>query len=303
MFNDGFKNLCAQLKKRKMGETSRSTDRSIASEKANERSDAAVPPNEDSKAHVMATLVHKGTVKQPTTDRDKENLPCVGSSPEGSLATHLTELRKCVNSRVEDMDDVVVASDLSLDRQAKCSPSLRHQIGAVMGINSSYIATYQDGTQQMPRIPAQKEFSSSLYQHNSGGGGGDSSHGSSSVVIQSNSTLNTTPKSAATSTTPHVTPGICRHDEVGVELVTKPQLGVIPPHRIERTNESMTSQQQRMKKRIKTSSSMTSTTSLSTVGPWNCLTCTFYNEVRIGSRSKCEMCESPRPSPSIHMSY
>ena len=32
----------------------------------------------------------------------------------------------------------------------------------------------------------------------------------------------------------------------------------------------------------------------SSVGPWNCPRCTFYNDVRIGSRSKCAMCESPR---------
>ena len=30
------------------------------------------------------------------------------------------------------------------------------------------------------------------------------------------------------------------------------------------------------------------------VGPWNCPRCTFYNTVRIGSRSKCAMCEGPR---------
>ena len=36
----------------------------------------------------------------------------------------------------------------------------------------------------------------------------------------------------------------------------------------------------------------------STIGPWSCGACTYYNEINIGSRDKCEMCDTPRPRPS-----
>ena len=36
----------------------------------------------------------------------------------------------------------------------------------------------------------------------------------------------------------------------------------------------------------------------STIGPWSCGACTYLNEINIGSRDKCEMCETPRPRPS-----
>jgi rubrerythrin len=32
----------------------------------------------------------------------------------------------------------------------------------------------------------------------------------------------------------------------------------------------------------------------STIGPWNCSKCTFFNEALIGSRAKCEICGNPR---------
>jgi hypothetical protein len=37
----------------------------------------------------------------------------------------------------------------------------------------------------------------------------------------------------------------------------------------------------------------------STIGPWNCSKCTFYNEALIGSRAKCEICGNPRAKYAI----
>jgi len=34
----------------------------------------------------------------------------------------------------------------------------------------------------------------------------------------------------------------------------------------------------------------------STIGPWSCPQCTYHNEINIGSRDKCEVCDGPRPT-------
>ena len=242
-FTQGFKELCANLKKRKLEESATSEDNQDGMSTKNpatpERiSYTSIPDSTPSTGELLASRDSTSKTEDSSEGPQPANKDAPTTRPE-----------------VRSPEDSVIDSDVSVI--TKSSP--HHNAS-----QSRSLAT----AQELPIIRPQKEF-----------------------------------------VPPDETVRQCSEDSNSSSVVVMPSKALNPPAAVGSVTSPQATQKTRQKRHLSEAEEEISlhewrakllrivgdrSSAPSSVGPWNCPRCTFYNDVRIGSRSKCAMCESPR---------
>ena len=226
--SQGFKDLCANLKKRKV-EEAKSAD-------CRQENIASKSPNGNREHRLKKSMFDDGCTESESVD----------STIEEPRTIAISDATIHSDSEVEIMD---IPTRICSSNKLHCD---RFRISS------------SDSDPEFPTIPPQKGFKSSnetCFDHLVG-----SNHGSH-VAMSSRSLGNPT------------------------ETISSPsgqftQASVYLSKASSSVDAIMT--------KVRTRNQHYRSSAPSSVGPWNCARCTFFNKIRIGSRSKCEMCESPR---------